>query len=406
MNFDLFKNTNVKHEHNTQALTNEPCPQICKDILSKEMCDEAEDLIKSWSGYEATPLLSLDELADELNLSKIYYKDEATRFGLGSFKALGGAYAVLRVLMDTLAEGNGPAVSVQKINSGACKDQVKDITVITATDGNHGRSVAWGAAKFGCQCKIYMHSGVSKGRAEVVEKLGAEVVWVEGNYDDSVRQAAHDAEKHNWLIVSDTSYEGYTEIAKHVMAGYSVMTSEICDQLSDEKPPTHIFIQAGCGGLASAVSAHLWQVYEEKRPNLIIVEPFQAACLYESGVEGGPVEVDIQSESIMAGLSCGEISLVGWDILKRGTEDFLVIDDELIAPIMKLLASGLKDHKIVAGESAVAGLSGLIAACEKEGLAEKLGLDENSRVLILGTEGATDPAIYKELVGLSPEEVI
>jgi len=253
---------------------------------------------------------------------------------------------------------------------------------------------------------IYMHENVSQARQEAVEAFGATVVRVSGNYDDSVRQADHDAKTNGWHIVSDTSYPGYMEIPRDVMAGYTLMTTEAMDQLPEGVIPTHVFIQGGCGGLAGAVSADLWHRYGEKMPHLTVVEPVPAACLYESARAGEPQLVNIVDESLMAGLSCGEVSLLGWQILKPGARHFLTISDAPVAPLMRLLAAGVSgDSPIVAGESAIAGLAGLIGAIGNEPLAREMDLNSKSRVLVFGTEGATDPEVFEALVGTSAENI-
>ena len=405
MDFTAFEQASIAHQHNGLAVTGSAYPAALAEILGAQDGARARQVIESWPGYRATPLRRLSGFAQQLGLAAVFYKDEGSRFGLGSFKALGGAYAVLRLLSTELQKQTGASVSDTDIASGATAEAARSITVVTATDGNHGRSVAWGAQQFGCGCKIYMHAGVSPGRAQAVEALGAEVVWVEGNYDDSVRQAAADAAANGWFIVSDTSYEGYMDLPRQVMAGYTVMTGEVLDQLPDGPPPSHVFLQGGVGGLAGAVASHLWQAYGEQRPRIVIVEPDRAACLYQSARQGEPVIVAVEEETIMAGLSCGEVSLLGWEILRSAADDFLCIPDELVAPVMRALAEGGADEAVVAGESAVAGLAGLIAARRSAALSEALGLDESSRVLLFGTEGATDPEIYREIVGRAPEDI-
>ncbi|HCK75677.1 MAG TPA: diaminopropionate ammonia-lyase [Gammaproteobacteria bacterium] len=393
--------------HNTAALVGQACPTCVNDVLDTERCRLARDTISQWASYESTSLHSLEGLASEIGIGALYYKDESTRFGLGSFKALGGAYAVQHVLRQALdVDVPNTTVSLDDINTQRFANKVKNITVVTATDGNHGRSVAWGAQRFGCQCMIYMHENVSRGRQEAVEAFGAKVVRVAGNYDDSVRQADHDAKANGWHIVSDTSYPGYMEIPRDVMAGYTLMTTEAMNLLPEGVIPTHVFIQGGCGGLAGAVGADLWHRYGDKMPHLTVVEPVPAACLYESARAGAPQLVNIIDESLMAGLSCGEVSLLGWQILKSGARHFLTISDAPVAPLMKLLATGASgDPAIVAGESAIAGLAGLIGALGNESLAHEMNLNESSRVLVFGTEGATDPDVFEALVGTRAEHI-
>jgi diaminopropionate ammonia-lyase len=290
----------------------------------------------------------------------------------------------------------GDQVTLEDIVQVRYPEVASSITVVTATDGNHGRSVAWGARRFGCQCTVYMHEQVSPGRQEAVEALGASVQRIKGNYDDSVHASARDARIHGWLVVSDTSWEGYVEVPREVMAGYTVMSSEAMDQWPLQRAPTHVFIQGGCGGLAGAVCLDLWLRYGADKPRMIIVEPEPAACLYESACAGAMRKVDIQNESLMAGLSCGEVSLIAWSILERAADDFLTINDDSVGPLMRRLAD---EESIIAGESAIAGLAGLIHARQNEGLSKQLGLMKSSRVLLFGTEGSTDPEVYQQLVG-------
>lgn len=391
--------------HNDAAETGTAYPARLDAVLDARICEAARSAIVRWPGYAVTPLCSLTGVAQRLGLEAIYYKDEGTRFGLGSFKALGGAYAVLKLLARELRDDRGQPLPEEEIAQGRHAEAAVGVTVVTATDGNHGRSVAWGARMFGAKCKIYMHAGVSMGRARAVEELGAQVVWINGNYDQSVRQAAQDAAENGWHIVSDTSYEGYMELPRHVMAGYTVMVAELVGQIPPDNAPTHVFLQGGVGGLAGAVAAALWQHYGPSRPRIIVVEPDRAPCLYRSAVEGRPVAIDVVEETVMAGLSCGEISVLAWDILKAGVDDFMTISDDWVAPLMRGLADGAEDKPIVAGESAVAGLAGLVAACKSSNAALALGLNASSRVLVIGTEGATDPAIYESIVGRAPGEI-
>ena len=253
---------------NDAALVEQAYPGSVSEVLTPDRCTLARDTISRWNSYQPTVLHSLEGLSGEIGIGSLYYKDESTRFGLGSFKALGGAYAVQHVLRQALdTDGPDADVSLDDINVQRFPQMVEKITVVTATDGNHGRSVAWGAQRFGCQCMIYMHENVSQARQEAVEAFGATVVRVAGNYDDSVRQADHDAKASGWHIVSDTSYPGYMDIPRDVMAGYTLMTTEAMDQLPEGVIPTHVFIQGGCGGLAGAVAADLWHHYGEKMPH-------------------------------------------------------------------------------------------------------------------------------------------
>lgn len=383
-----------------QHFKNNPHYQETDGILDSALFDEAYDQIKEWNGYEPSPLHNLAGFSTEIGLGTVYYKDESTRFGLKSFKSLGGAYAVVKVLSEHLsAKYPGVEITHQDLKNGKYANDLKNFIVATATDGNHGRSVAWGAHECGIKCKIYMHSGVSQSRGVAVELLGAEVTWVKGNYDDSLLQVKRDAIENEWHIISDTSYEGYTYVPKYVMAGYTVMTKEISNQLDGKELPTHIFIQGGVGGLAGAICAHVAKIWGDKRPRFIVVEPETADCLYQSAKAGRPKMVHIEQETLMGGLSCGEVSTIGWNILKDNADDFITISDENVKSAMCLMAMGIgSDPGIEAGESAVAGIAALMELKDNPTLKSALGLDETSRVLLFGTEGATDPELYKEIV--------
>jgi diaminopropionate ammonia-lyase len=403
MDLDIYRSAPIAHYHNLNATTQQDYGEAMRAVINSADCRLADKVIASWEGYSPSPLHNLDGLAKVIGVRSIFYKDEGARFGLGSFKALGGAYAVLHLLAQEIKKRTGEDVDLSDLRDGKYAEQVNTITVMTATDGNHGRSVAWGAKYCGCPCKIYMHAGVSAGRAKAVEDLGAEVVWVNGNYDASVHQAAHDADKNGWFVVSDTSYKGYTEIPARVMAGYTVMAGEAITQLNMmDEYPTHIFVQGGVGGLAAAVCARFWLDQGQTRPKFIIVEPDRADCLFQSAIAGEETAVDVVQETIMAGLSCGEVSALAWIVLETGCDDFMTISDDLVAPVMTLLGQAeFGDTAITAGESAVAGLAGLLAACANPALAQNLGIDGKSKILVFGSEGATDPEIYQRLTGLS-----
>lgn len=344
--------------------------------------------IRSWPGYAPTPLVVLPALADALGLAAIRYKDERGRFGLKSFKALGGAYAVRRVL----ARQNRPAA---------------EVTVTCATDGNHGRSVAWGAQLFGCSCVIFVHATVSEGRAEAIRRYGAEVRRVKGNYDDAVRHAAGEAGRHGWYVVSDTSYEGYRDVPLDVMHGYGVMAEESMAQWPAGGAPTHIFVQAGVGALAAAICASFWLRWRKRRPRFVIVEPVRADCIYRSLEAGRPAAVHGGLETVMAGLACGEVSQLAWEVLATGADAAVAIDDAFALDAVRRLASPRGgDPAIVAGETGGAGLAALLALGERPEFRAPLALGPQAEVLLLGSEGDTDPEIYRRIVGRGAEEVL
>lgn len=376
-------------------------------VMSRERFDAALAEISSWPGYAATPLLRLDALSATLGLASLWYKDERGRFGLGSFKALGGAYAVANVLRQKVMAARGlPGVTSQQLLSGAFADIVRQATVTCATDGNHGRSVAWGAQLFGCRCVIFVHEHVSAGRRDAIARYGAEVREVKGNYDDAVRHAAATAQANGWTVVSDTSYPGYRDIPLDVMHGYGVMAAEIIDQLGGS-PPTHVFVQAGVGALAAAVCASFWLRWGARRPRFVVVEPTQADCVYRSLEAGRPVVVGGSLDTVMAGLACGEVSELAWEILHGGADAAVALGDAFALQAMKLLARpAADDPAIVAGETGGAGLGALLAARDYPEIRATLALGTDSRVLLLGSEGDTDPAIYRQVVGCSAQEVL
>ena len=349
--------------------------------------------ITSWPGYAPTPLLDLAAVARAAGLGSVQMKDEAPRFGLGSFKALGGAYAVAQVLGAELARrGVAARAGSGELVAGIYAAATGAITVTCATDGNHGRSVAWGAQRFGCRCVIYVHATVSQGRVDAIARYGAEVRRVAGTYDDAVREAARVADAEGWFVISDTSYPGYTTVPVDVMQGYRVMADEALEQWQGAAP-THCFMQGGVGGAAAAVSVQL-RGRVVPRPMFIVAEPDRAACLLASAEAGEPVAIPGDLDTLMAGLACGEPSILAWQELARAADAFMAVPDEAAVECMRLLAR----QGIVAGESGVAGLAALLLAAADPAARAALNLGPASRVLLFSTEGATDPALYKSLV--------
>ena len=388
----------LTHFANPRAEPTARFPDDLKRILSVEEAGLVMSEISSWPYYAQTPLHRLDGLAAHAGLDRIWYKDEAGRFGLGSFKALGGAYAVLVQLRGIVRAKTGHEPSMSEFMDRSHRELLEQIVVTCATDGNHGRSVAWAARLFGCQCSIYLHSGVSEGREKAISSYGAQIVRVPGTYDDSLRQADLDARTHERILVSDTSYAGYSEIPRIITLGYTVIAAEIIAQLGGEIP-THAFVQGGVGGLASALCGYFWQVWGGSRPRFVVVEPESANCLQLSARKGSPAVVEGSLDTVMACLSCGEVSHLAWEILGSGCDDFMTVEDAAVAPAMKLLASGkYGDPQIVAGESAVAGLAAAAAAVRSPPIADVLELNADSRILVIGSEGATDPQLYEELL--------
>jgi diaminopropionate ammonia-lyase len=366
---------------------------------------EAVEEIRSWPSYKPTPLHDLRGLARAAGVGKLWYKDEAHRFGLGSFKVLGGSYGVFRVLQERVAEQTGERVTSHDLRGQRYSSITNKITIAAATDGNHGRAVAWAANAFHCSCIIYLPAACSAFREQAIRRYSADTVRTEKDYSETVRQCSRDAETNGWQVVSDTSWEGYERVPHSIMQGYTVMASEIISQLHEDVP-THIFVQGGVGALAAALCGFFRQCWEKNVPRLVVVEPEGAACLYVSAVAGKPTPVSGTVDTIMAGLACREASPLAWRILETAADYFITIPDSTARTCMRLLASSpYGDVPIVAGESAVAGLAGLLCAVSREKTRGQLGLDQNSRVIVFGTEGDTDPFLYQELVGQSSSEV-
>jgi diaminopropionate ammonia-lyase len=362
--------------------------------------------IASWPEFQITPLHRLNAIARLCQIQELWYKDESSRLGLGSFKALGGAYAVLRVLQEYVKRRTGREPASDELRNGALGEITRDFTVTTATDGNHGRSVAWGARLFNCDCVVYVPKACSAGRESAIAKYGARVVRTDVGYDETVRLCAREALRHGRTVVSDTSWPGYVDIPREIMQGYTVLIEEVLQQLPCGKTLTHIFVQAGVGGLAAAVCGHLANRFNEAAPAVIVVEPEGAACLYASAKAGKPTPAPFPVTTIMAGLECGEVSPLAWEVLCERAVAFMTIPDYLAAPCMRLLAVPRSETQpIVAGESAVAGLAALMLASRDSAIRALLELTTKSSVLVIGTEGATDPDVYRALVERSPFSV-
>ncbi|TIO72817.1 MAG: diaminopropionate ammonia-lyase [Mesorhizobium sp.] len=390
---------NQRPEHNQ--------PLVAADAAALGLAgaDQAERYLKARENHAETPLHALPALAGEFGISSLHVKDEGKRLGLGSFKALGGAYAVMRLVLEEAGKRFGRAVDVGEIGDTSVRAIAAQMTFCCATDGNHGRSVAQGAGLVGAHSVVFVHAGVSDERVAAIAGYGAEMVRVEGGYDHSVREAARVAAERGWTVVSDTSWPGYERIPRLVMQGYTVIVREALRRMPE--PPTHVFLQAGVGGFAAAIAGHLAIVLGERRPKVVVVEPARAACIYATAEAGRPVKIPHEQPTVMAMLECHEPSLVAWRVLSRLGDAFMTVDEEDAVSVMNRLARPLgNDSAIVSGESGGAGLAGLIRAAGHKDMRATLGLDANSRVLIINSEGATDPGRYAELVGMAPGEVL
>ncbi|CAM3743420.1 Diaminopropionate ammonia-lyase [Pseudomonas reidholzensis] len=387
----------------------QPYPQSLQAVMSIAKADESRQWLCQWSRLNAgaTPLYSLPDLADELGVAQVLVKDESVRSVLGSFKALGAPIALVRLILRTFPEQQ---FDPRALLEGKYAERLGAFTVISATDGNHGKGLAAAAQSMGCRCVIVLHAQVSIEREQAIAAYGAQIVRITGNYDQSVEHAAVLAASNDWIVVSDTSYEGYEVIPRDVMQGYGTIAAEIIEATAAHvaQPAfSHVFLQGGVGGLAAGIVSYLWEQYGEARPTFVMVEPVQADCLYQSALAGKPARATGSVDSVMAGLACGETSPLAWRFLESSVDFFMTIeDDQAIAAMRRLAAGSARDIPLVAGESSVAGLAALGLLAKDAGRAADLGLNADSRVLLISTEGATAPGVYTELLGESAVSVL
>ncbi len=383
-------------------ILNRPIRGASFPSFSRDEAGNAMRFHSSIPGYEPTPLAHLGELAKVWGLNDIYVKDESYRFGLNAFKVLGGSYAVANILCEKLGK-KLTDVDFSFLVSVEVRKQLGDMTFITATDGNHGRGIAWAAEKLQQNAIVYMPKGSAPARVKSIENHGATVYVTDLNYDDAVRLANEEAEKNGWYMVQDTAWEGYEKIPKWIMQGYMTMALEAFQKMGEVKP-SHVFIQAGVGALAGAVQGLLVEYYGEDAPVVVVVEPKNAACLYRSAEvgDGQPHAVTGDLETIMAGLACGEPNPIGWDILKQSASCFMSVEDYLAANGMRILSCPvLGDDRIIAGESGPIGIGVLDLIMndpDYQELKNALKLNSDATVLMFNTEGNTDPVNFREIV--------
>ncbi|WP_042476397.1 diaminopropionate ammonia-lyase [Bacillus ndiopicus] len=379
-------------------------PSTSIDFLGLKEAQKVQAFHQSFPQYELTPLAVLDNLAKELNVSKLFVKDESYRFGLNAFKALGGSYAIGQYLAKKL-NINPDELTYEKLVSPEVKEQLGELTFITATDGNHGRGVAWTAKQLKQNSVVYMPKGSSEERLNHIKNLGSNASITDVNYDDTVRLAAEHAEQNNWVLVQDTAWENYEEIPKNIMQGYITMVVEAYEQLKElDEKPTHIFIQAGVGSMAAAVQGFFADVYGEERPITVVVEPDKADCIFKTAEanDGKLHYVKGDMDTIMAGLACGEPSTLGWKILNDYADAFLSCPDSIAAQGMRVLAAPIKDDvQVISGESGAVGIgavSEMLRRSEYANLKQQLKIDSNSKILFFSTEGDTDAEHFKKVV--------
>ena len=391
----------MKQEMKIVALQHNQNDKCDLTFLSADTVKKVRAFHKSFPMYRETPLAQLPETAKEMGLDKIYVKDESYRFGLNAFKVLGGSFAIGNYLARKLNK-NIDEVSFSMLLDPEVKKQLGDLTFVTATDGNHGRGVAWTANQLGMKSVVYMPKGSAEERLENIRAAGADASITDLNYDDAVRLANRQAEEKGWIVVQDTAWEGYEEIPTWIMQGYGTMGLEAFEQLPEK--PTHIFLQAGVGSMAGAMAGLLSDIYGEDRPIIVIVEPNKADCLFRTAEanDGTLHIVTGNMDTIMAGLACGEPCSVGWNVLKNYADFFISCPEYVAANGMRILGNPLgKDDRVISGESGAAAFGAVAEIMKNPELAnmkEALGLDENSRVLCFSTEGDTDKENYKAIV--------
>lgn len=374
------------------------------DFLNKEVAKHTRMFHSSFKEYKATPLTSLKNLAEYLGVKNIYVKDESYRFGLNSFKVLGGTYAIARSLAEIL-EKDINNLNFDMLKSKEVKEKLGKMTFITATDGNHGKGIAWAADHLGHNAVIYLPDGVAQKRVDAIREVGGKAIVTNLNYDDTVAYAIEKAEENDWHMVQDTAWEGYEKIPTWVMQGYTTMSEEIKLQLELEgvEEPTHMFLQAGVGSMAGSVLGYYIHQFNNY-PITTIIEPNKAACVFNSAAhdDGKTHQVKGDLKTDMAGLACGEANPIAWEILRDHAHMFISCNDYVSSRGMRILANPIGgDKQIISGESGSVGLGLLSLLMEKESLQDlkkQLELDENSIILLINTEGATDSVNYKKIV--------
>ena len=378
---------------------------VSTDCFGLEQAQTVRRFHQSFPEYNVTPLVELKSLAEELGVSNIFVKDESYRFGLNAFKVLGGSYAIAREIGTRMGISE-EELTLARLLQPDVQARLGQLRFVTATDGNHGRGVAWTAKRLGHRAVVFMPKGTAAERLENIRKLGAEASITDCNYDDSVRLARQYAAEHEGIVVQDTSWEGYHNVPLHIMQGYTTMGAEIVEQLAayGDQAPTHVFLQAGVGAMAGAMAGFIADYYKEARPVITIVEPTKADCLYRTALanDGKLHIVDGALDSIMAGLCCGEPCSIGWQQLAAYADNFVAVPDKAAALGMRVLGNPVgNDAAVVSGESGAAGLGLAVAALRERDLAQLKGslqLDAESVILCISTEGATDVANYRRIM--------
>lgn len=375
---------------------------IC-DFLNRENALQGINFMKSLTEYEKTPLVNLKNLAEKFSVKKIYVKDESKRMGLNAFKGIGVFYGVMKVICEKF-KLDFNSITFTDLLKEPLKEKIQSLTFIAATDGNHGKGLAWVSKKLGCSCHIYMPKNTTEARVKAIENLGAKVIVTNENYDGTLRIAIDAAQKNSWEHIQDQTWSGYIKIPNLISEGYSIIAEEIYQQMKEDgiERPTHILLQAGAGTFALGIMGYYGNILKKNKPNMYILEPENANCYFVSKLNEKYTTVGGDLETVMAGLSVGEPNTVAWEALSTMVNGYISCKDNVTATGMRILGNPiLDDEKIISGESGALGMGVLSIICRDKSLLEikeKMNIDENSVILLISTEGNTDPEMYEKIV--------
>lgn len=376
--------------------------KLC-DFFTKENALQGIQFMKTLEEYKKTPLVNLKNLANKFSVKKIYVKDESKRMGLNAFKGIGVFYGVMKVICEKF-DLDFKTITFDDLLKEPLKGKIQALTFIAATDGNHGKGLAWVSKKLGCSCHIYMPKNTTDARVKAIENFGATVTVTKENYDGTLRIAIDEAKRNNWEHIQDQTWQGYTAIPNLISEGYSIIAEEICQQMAEdgEDRPTHVLLQAGAGTFALGIMGYYGNIYKDNKPNMFILEPENANCYFVSKLNQKYTTVDGDLETVMAGLSVGEPNTVAWDTLSTLVNGYVSCKDSVTATGMRILGNPLlDDERVISGESGALGMGVLSMVCRDKSLAEiksQMKIDENSVILLISTEGNTDPEIYEKIV--------
>ncbi len=389
--------THLLNPHSRSRLANRAITSPFSPEVAATVCK----FHRSFPNYSPTPLARLSRLAQRFELADLWVKDESQRFGLNAFKVLGASYAIAHVIAQK-SRKPGNELSFALFQQASVRAHLHETTLVTATDGNHGRAVAWAAQQLGCKAVVYMPRDTASARVAAVAGHGARALKIDGSYDDAVHLAAQHAEQHGWILVQDTAWPGYEEIPTRIMQGYLTILHEACEQMAGETP-THVFLQCGVGSFASALLSYSVELWGEQRPIFVVVEPAVCACYYQAMREydGRPKTIKSYPQTLMAGLSCGEPSSLAWPLLRDYADVFAACEDKVTQRGMRILGNPLAgDDRVISGESGAVTLGLLAYVCESpeyRNMRAALQLNSASKILLISTEGDTDPINYRKI---------